>query len=92
MIVIGLWLSNEDNAQSRAIALHDILGSAILEQKERWDASDSEDACKFLLLAYRDIPGYITSYNLWCIIHRAWRAGFGSKALFTMPICLTGLL
>lgn len=30
--VIGLWLSNEDNAQSRAIALHDVLSSAIHEQ------------------------------------------------------------
>ncbi|KAL6231643.1 hypothetical protein BDW75DRAFT_219657 [Aspergillus navahoensis] len=45
MIVIGLWLSDEDNAQSRAIALHNVLSSAILEQKEVWDASDSEDAC-----------------------------------------------
>jgi hypothetical protein len=30
--VIGLWLSNEENAQSRAIALHDVLSSAIHEQ------------------------------------------------------------
>jgi hypothetical protein len=30
--VIGLWLSNEDNAQSRAIALHDVLSSAIYNQ------------------------------------------------------------
>ncbi|KAJ5405431.1 hypothetical protein N7465_006715 [Penicillium sp. CMV-2018d] len=43
--VIGLWLSNEDNAQSRAIALHDVLGSAIYDQTEQWDASDSEEAC-----------------------------------------------
>lgn len=33
IVVIGLWLSNEDNAQSRAIALHDLLSSAIHEQK-----------------------------------------------------------
>ncbi|KAL4932908.1 Zn(II)2Cys6 transcription factor [Aspergillus undulatus] len=45
IIVIGLWLSNEHNAQSRAIALHDVLSSAIHEQKELWDASCSEDAC-----------------------------------------------
>jgi hypothetical protein len=30
--VIGLWLSNEDNAQSRAIALHDVLSFAVHEQ------------------------------------------------------------
>ena len=30
--VIGLWLSKEDNAQSRAISLHDVLGSAIHDQ------------------------------------------------------------
>lgn len=30
--VIGLWLSNKDNARSRAIALHDVLGSAIQDQ------------------------------------------------------------
>ena len=32
MVVIGLWLSNEDNAQSRAIALHKVLHSALCEQ------------------------------------------------------------
>ncbi|KAL2822080.1 hypothetical protein BJX63DRAFT_182447 [Aspergillus granulosus] len=45
IMVIGLWLSDEDNAQQRAIALHNVLGSAIYEQKELWDASNSEDAC-----------------------------------------------
>ncbi|KAE8360782.1 hypothetical protein BDV27DRAFT_167445 [Aspergillus caelatus] len=30
--IIGLWLSNKDNAQSRAIALHSVLSSAIHEQ------------------------------------------------------------
>jgi hypothetical protein len=33
MVVIGLWLSNEDNAQSRAIALHNVLSSAIHQQR-----------------------------------------------------------
>ena len=32
MVVIGLWLSNVDNAQSRAIALHNVLHSALCEQ------------------------------------------------------------
>ncbi|GFG01657.1 zinc finger protein C11D3.17 [Aspergillus udagawae] len=45
MVVIGLWLSNEDNAQSRAIALHNVLSSAIHQQREIWDASESERAC-----------------------------------------------
>ncbi|KAB8236417.1 uncharacterized protein BDW43DRAFT_266893 [Aspergillus alliaceus] len=45
MIVIGLWVSNEQNAQSKAIDLHNVLSSAIQKQKELWDASISEDAC-----------------------------------------------
>ncbi|KAI9044909.1 Zn(II)2Cys6 transcription factor [Aspergillus affinis] len=45
MVVIGLWLSNEDNAQSRAIALHNVLSSAIYQQMGLWDASESEGAC-----------------------------------------------
>lgn len=33
IIVIGLWLSEEEDAHSRAIALHKVLDSAIHEQK-----------------------------------------------------------
>ncbi|KAL2836311.1 hypothetical protein BJY01DRAFT_238323 [Aspergillus pseudoustus] len=36
---------NEDQEQSRAIALHDVLRSAIHKQKGFWDASNSETAC-----------------------------------------------
>ncbi|KAF3400004.1 hypothetical protein F1880_008251 [Penicillium rolfsii] len=43
--VIGLWLSNEDNARSRAIALHGILGSAIDDQTGQWDIADLQEAC-----------------------------------------------
>ncbi|KAL5342265.1 hypothetical protein BJX70DRAFT_339546 [Aspergillus crustosus] len=44
MIVIGLWLSNEDKAKPRAIALHNVLKSAIQDQKGLWDASVAEEA------------------------------------------------
>jgi hypothetical protein len=37
IIVIGLWLSDEENAQSRAVVLHNVLNIAINEQKvRRW--------------------------------------------------------
>ncbi|CAG7925987.1 unnamed protein product [Penicillium olsonii] len=45
MIVIGLWLSKEEHARPQAIALHDVLRSAILRQTEVWDASKHEDLC-----------------------------------------------
>ncbi|KAL5050959.1 hypothetical protein BDW71DRAFT_194070 [Aspergillus fruticulosus] len=44
MVVIGLWLSEEQNAREKAIALHGILGSAIQDQRELWDASISAEA------------------------------------------------
>ncbi|RAL02867.1 Zn(II)2Cys6 transcription factor [Aspergillus ibericus CBS 121593] len=58
MVVIGLWLSNEDGAQSRAIALHEVLSSAIHQQKEIWDASESDDAgwfCSWPIPTYQAI-------------------------------------
>ncbi|KAL6233630.1 hypothetical protein BDW75DRAFT_251913 [Aspergillus navahoensis] len=55
MIVIGLWMSKEQDAQSKAIDIHNILSSAIHQQKAYftdrgnlqgvWDASTAEDAC-----------------------------------------------
>ncbi|KAB8067103.1 hypothetical protein BDV29DRAFT_200745 [Aspergillus leporis] len=55
MIVIGMWMSKEQDTQSKAIDIHSILSSAIHQQKayftdrgnlqEVWDASTSEDAC-----------------------------------------------
>ncbi|KAH1330455.1 hypothetical protein KXW83_008332 [Aspergillus fumigatus] len=45
MIVIGMWTSGEQSAQSAAVELYDQLDSAIQDQRERWDASEVETAC-----------------------------------------------
>ncbi|KAE8358110.1 hypothetical protein BDV27DRAFT_169765 [Aspergillus caelatus] len=45
MVVIGIWLSNEDGGQSRAAALHNVLSLAIRQQTKLWDASEFENAC-----------------------------------------------
>ncbi|KAB8209079.1 hypothetical protein BDV34DRAFT_232780 [Aspergillus parasiticus] len=58
MIVIGLWASKEPNAQSKAIDLHNVLNSAIHQQKEIWDASISKDAsstCSWPIPTYQAI-------------------------------------
>ncbi|KAI9373857.1 hypothetical protein BJX61DRAFT_357486 [Aspergillus egyptiacus] len=44
MVVIGLWVSGEENARSAAIELHKALGVAIRQQREVWDASIAENA------------------------------------------------
>ncbi|KAL4925345.1 Zn(II)2Cys6 transcription factor [Aspergillus undulatus] len=43
MVVIGLWMSEEPNARSAAIDLHNTLASAISQQREAWDVSAAED-------------------------------------------------
>ncbi|KAE8336590.1 hypothetical protein BDV24DRAFT_168161 [Aspergillus arachidicola] len=45
MVIIGMWLSNEEDARPKAIALHDVLRSAVLTQTDVWDASKNEDMC-----------------------------------------------
>ncbi|KAL4906222.1 hypothetical protein BDW74DRAFT_177241 [Aspergillus multicolor] len=70
MVVIGLWHSGEENAKEKAMALHDVLGTAIQRQKVRsislsehhtegqWDASSSPDAssnCSWPLPTYQAI-------------------------------------
>ncbi|EIT73096.1 hypothetical protein AO1008_08617 [Aspergillus oryzae 100-8] len=58
MIVIGLWVSKEPNAQSKAVDLHNVLNSAIHQQKEIWDASISKDAsstCSWPIPTYQAI-------------------------------------
>ncbi|KAL3478847.1 hypothetical protein BJX99DRAFT_223540 [Aspergillus californicus] len=37
LVVIGLWSSGEKNARSAAIQLHNVLGSAISQQREKWE-------------------------------------------------------
>ncbi|KAF3394250.1 hypothetical protein F1880_005433 [Penicillium rolfsii] len=41
MVVIGLWTSEEPNNQSAAIDLHNTLASAIHQQRETWDFSNT---------------------------------------------------
>ncbi|KAL4735389.1 hypothetical protein BDV11DRAFT_212008 [Aspergillus similis] len=58
MVVIGLWLSGEQNVREKAIALHDFLGSAIQDQKDLWDASTSAEAhssCSWRIPTYQAI-------------------------------------
>jgi hypothetical protein len=43
-MVIGMWISGEQSAQSAAVELHDILDFAIRDQR-KWDASEVEGAC-----------------------------------------------
>jgi hypothetical protein len=44
-MVIGMWISGEQSAQSAAVELHDILDFAIRDQRQKWDASEVEGAC-----------------------------------------------
>ncbi|KAL4995334.1 hypothetical protein BDV10DRAFT_196788 [Aspergillus recurvatus] len=64
MVAIGLWLSKEQDARQKAIALHDVLGSAIQDQRvhpqlqELWDASTSAEAsssCSWPIPTYQAI-------------------------------------
>ncbi|EAW15938.1 C2H2 type zinc finger domain protein [Aspergillus fischeri NRRL 181] len=45
MIVIGMWTSGEQSAQSAAVELYEQLDFAIRDQREKWDASEVEKAC-----------------------------------------------
>ncbi|KAL4860452.1 hypothetical protein BDV12DRAFT_191694 [Aspergillus spectabilis] len=84
--VIGLWLSNEDNARSRAIALHDVLGSAIDDQTGKWDASDLQEACSS---RFWPIPTYqaILLHIIFAILYK----GGGTLGLDLKP-CLSSLV
>ncbi|PYH29024.1 Zn(II)2Cys6 transcription factor [Aspergillus neoniger CBS 115656] len=57
MLVLGLWLSKERKAQAKAIDLHNVLGSAIRQQTEAWDASvaDASSTCKWPIATYQAI-------------------------------------
>ncbi|KAJ5640139.1 uncharacterized protein N7484_008001 [Penicillium longicatenatum] len=45
MVVIGMWASGEEAAKTAAVELHDKLSSAIRDQREKWDASERDEAC-----------------------------------------------
>ncbi|KAJ6137255.1 hypothetical protein N7471_003741 [Penicillium samsonianum] len=45
MVVIGLWATREQSAQSVAVELHSKLDLALRDQKEKWDASEAAEAC-----------------------------------------------
>ncbi|KAL4748761.1 hypothetical protein BDW72DRAFT_205371 [Aspergillus terricola var. indicus] len=74
MVAIGLWLSGEQNAREKAIALHDFLGSAIQDQKDLWDASTSAEACSSC--SWR-IPTYqaILLHIIFAALYKSQRQG-----------------
>ncbi|KAJ5519800.1 hypothetical protein N7463_000253 [Penicillium fimorum] len=45
MVVIGLWATREQSTQSAAVELHGKLDLALGDQKEKWDASETTEAC-----------------------------------------------
>ncbi|CEJ62012.1 Putative C2H2 type zinc finger domain protein [Penicillium brasilianum] len=58
MMVIGMWVSGGQSAQSAAMELHDKLDSAIRDQREKWDASEVEgasSACFWPIATYQAI-------------------------------------
>jgi hypothetical protein len=80
MVVIGMWMSEEPNARSAAIDLHNTLASAIIQQRVSGIAL-LETYCtnemllggmgclcnrgfRRCLLADPDVPGHLIAYNL----------------------------
>ncbi|KAJ5548347.1 hypothetical protein N7513_005581 [Penicillium frequentans] len=49
MVVIGMWASGEESAKSAAVELHDKIDLAIRDQKDKWDASEKDEACSACL-------------------------------------------
>ncbi|KAJ5970324.1 uncharacterized protein N7479_000242 [Penicillium vulpinum] len=45
MVVIGLWATRKQSAQSAAVELHGKLDLALRDQQEKWDASEATEAC-----------------------------------------------
>ncbi|KAJ5129634.1 uncharacterized protein N7515_005673 [Penicillium bovifimosum] len=45
MVVIGMWMTDEEETRCQAINLHKVLGDAIRQQTEHWDGSLSEAPC-----------------------------------------------
>ncbi|CAG8909757.1 unnamed protein product [Penicillium egyptiacum] len=58
MVVIGLWATREQSAQSAAVELHGKLDLALRDQKEKWDASEATGArstCVWPIATYQAI-------------------------------------
>ncbi|KAJ6115354.1 hypothetical protein N7486_001132 [Penicillium sp. IBT 16267x] len=49
MVVIGMWASGEESAKSAAVELHDKINMAIRDQRDKWDASERDEACNACL-------------------------------------------
>ncbi|KAJ5771678.1 hypothetical protein N7520_002207 [Penicillium odoratum] len=45
MVVIGMWVSGDQYAKLAAVELHDILDLAIRDQRDKWDGSETDEAC-----------------------------------------------
>ncbi|KAI2818382.1 transcriptional regulator family: Fungal Specific TF [Aspergillus niger] len=67
MLVLGLWMSKQRKAQSKAIELHNVLGLAIRQQTDAWDASiaDATSNCKWPISTYQAILLHIIFAGLY---------------------------
>ncbi|OJZ85081.1 hypothetical protein ASPFODRAFT_136863 [Aspergillus luchuensis CBS 106.47] len=67
MLVLGLWMSKQRKYQSKAIDLHNVLGSAIRQQTDAWDASiaDASSTCKWPISTYQAILLHIIFAGLY---------------------------
>ncbi|GKZ82329.1 hypothetical protein AnigIFM56816_007141 [Aspergillus niger] len=67
MLVLGLWMSKQRKAQSKAIDLHNVLGLAIRQQTDAWDASiaDATSTCKWPISTYQAILLHIIFAGLY---------------------------
>ncbi|PYH41310.1 Zn(II)2Cys6 transcription factor [Aspergillus saccharolyticus JOP 1030-1] len=70
MIALGMWVSGEKDAQSKAIEIHRVLDSAIRQQRHVWDVSASQNAsmgiCSWPVPTYQAILLHI----IFAALHR----------------------
>ncbi|KAL4876769.1 hypothetical protein BJY04DRAFT_231378 [Aspergillus karnatakaensis] len=67
VVVIGLWLSGEDAARSAARQLHGVLGSAILQQRSKWECISPPECpgtCKWPIPLYQSILLHILFFAI----------------------------
>ncbi|CAG8277110.1 unnamed protein product [Penicillium olsonii] len=68
MVVLGMWTSGEETARKAAVDIHNNLDAAIRQQKDKWDASEAEEACSD---CHWPIPTYqaILLHIIFSILH-----------------------
>ncbi|KAJ5583288.1 hypothetical protein N7535_001908 [Penicillium sp. DV-2018c] len=60
MVVIGLWMTEEEKTRSQAVALHNVLGTAI--RTMGW--FPLKGAMRFLIMAHPNLPSHPTAHNI----------------------------